>query len=145
MGTAEQAPTKILYTAVATADGGRDGHVRTDDGALDVDVRVPEAMGGQGGGTNPEQLFASGYAACFQSALFVVARRARADVTGSTVTAAVGIGPNGGGGYGLTVELTISLPSVDSATARELAEAAHQVCPYSNATRGNIEVRLTTA
>lgn len=138
-------PTKIAYTAEATAESGRDGRVRSDDGKLDIVVAPPKDMGGNGNGTNPEQLFAAGYSACFQSALNVVARRARADITGSTVTARVGIGPNDQGGYGLAVELLVALPAVDADVARGLVEQAHQVCPYSNATRGNIDVTLTVA
>ncbi|MGZ0146265.1 organic hydroperoxide resistance protein [Kribbella sp. WER1] len=138
---------KVLYTAKATADGGRDGKVATDDGKLDVTVAPPVEMGGTGNGTNPEQLFAAGYAACFHSALKVVARRARLDVEGSTVTAEVGIGPiNGGAGYGLEVALVVSLPGVaDRAAAEDLVAQAHQVCPYSNATRGNLKVDLKVA
>ena len=137
---------KVLYTARATAHGGRDGKVATNDGKLDVVVAPPAEMGGTGNGTNPEQLFAAGYAACFHSALKVVARKGRLDVDGSTVTAAVGIGPiNGGAGYGLEVELEVSLPGLDRAVAEELVSKAHEVCPYSNATRGNIKVDLTVA
>ncbi|MFD7157303.1 organic hydroperoxide resistance protein [Kribbella sp. NPDC059898] len=138
---------KVLYTAKATADGGRDGKVGTDDGKLAVTVAPPVEMGGNGNGTNPEQLFAAGYAACFHSALKVVARRSRQDVEGSTVTAEVGIGPiNGGAGYGLEVALVVSLPGIeDRAAAEELVAQAHQVCPYSNATRGNIKVDLKVA
>jgi osmotically inducible protein OsmC len=134
---------QVLYTAKALATGdGRDGHVRTSDGAFAADLAVPKEMGGAGGATNPEQLFAAGYAACFHSALRVVARRAKADVTGSTVTAEVGIGPNGSGGFALTVALAVELPGVEKSVADELVAQAHQVCPYSNATRGNIEVAL---
>ncbi|WP_427893850.1 organic hydroperoxide resistance protein [Kribbella sp. GL6] len=138
---------KVLYTAKATADGGRDGKVATDDGKLAVTVAPPVEMGGNGNGTNPEQLFAAGYAACFHSALKVVARRTRQDVEGSTVTAEVGIGPiNGGAGYGLEVAMVVSLPGIaDRAAAEELVAQAHQVCPYSNATRGNIKVDLKVA
>ncbi|GAA3516182.1 organic hydroperoxide resistance protein [Actinocatenispora rupis] len=136
-------PTKILYTAEATADGGRAGRVRSTDGAVDLKLAPPVEMGGDGAGSNPEQLFAAGYGACFHSALGVVARRARVDVEGSTVTAKVGIGPTGSGGYGLAVELLVALPGVAPEAARELVEQAHQVCPYSNATRGNIDVTLT--
>jgi Ohr subfamily peroxiredoxin len=136
---------KVLYTAEASTTGGRDGHARSSDGMLDVDVRVPEAMGGQGGGTNPEQLFAAGYAACFQSALGVVSRRKKVDTSGSTVTAKVSIGAIEGGAFGLAVELDVAIPGVDGETAQELADAAHQVCPYSNATRGNIEVTVNVA
>ncbi|GAB3811048.1 organic hydroperoxide resistance protein [Micromonospora zhanjiangensis] len=134
---------QVLYTASASATGdGRDGHVRTSDGTFDLDVAVPKEMGGAGGATNPEQLFAAGYAACFHSALRLVARRAKADVTGSTVTAEVGIGLNGDGGFGLTVALVVGLPGVERSVAEELTAQAHQVCPYSNATRGNIDVAL---
>ena len=133
---------KNLYTARATAHGGRSGHVVSTDGILDVDVRPPKEMGGPGGATNPEQLFAAGYAACFQSALAVVGRRANVDTSGSLVEADVSIGTISGGGYGLAVALKIAIPGVDSGTVRSLADAAHQVCPYSNATRGNIEVTL---
>ncbi|MFD3522822.1 organic hydroperoxide resistance protein [Streptomyces sp. NPDC058653] len=132
-----------LYTAVATAENGRDGRVFTDDKKLDVVVNPPKEMGGSGAGTNPEQLFAAGYSACFQGALGVVARREKADISGSTVTAKVSIGKTDGGGFGLAVELFASIPNVDAATARDLLEKAHQVCPYSNATRGNIEVELS--
>src|SRR3954464_8243002 len=110
-----------IYTAVATASGdGRNGHARSSDGIVDVDLAVPKEMGGAGGATNPEQLFAAGYAACFHSALRVVARRAKASVNGSEVNARVGIGPNGSGGFGLDVTLTIALPDVEAATARQL-------------------------
>jgi osmotically inducible protein OsmC len=136
-------PVKIAYTAVATAEGGRDGRVASSDGLLDVIVRPPREMGGSGEGTNPEQLFAAGYAACFQSALFVVARRAKADVSGCEVTAKVSIGPNAEGGYALAVELAVALPGVERSVAEKLVEEAHQVCPYSNATRGNIDVLLS--
>ncbi|MEI8406303.1 MULTISPECIES: organic hydroperoxide resistance protein [unclassified Kribbella] len=137
---------KVLYTAKATAHGGRDGKVATNDGKLDVVVVPPAEMGGSGQGTNPEQLFAAGYAACFHSALKLVARKARQDSDGSTVTAEVGIGPiNGGTGYGLEVVLEVSLPGIDRAVAEELVAKAHDVCPYSNATRGNIKVDLKVA
>lgn len=136
---------KVLYTAEASTTGGRDGHARSSDGVLDLDVRVPESMGGHGGGTNPEQLFAAGYAACFQSALGVVSRRKKVDTSGSTVTAKVSIGTIDGGAFGLAVELDVAIPGVDGDSAQELADAAHQVCPYSNATRGNIEVTVNVA
>ncbi|MET9556656.1 organic hydroperoxide resistance protein [Streptomyces sp. NPDC006645] len=132
-----------LYTAVATAENGRDGRVSSDDGQLDVVVNPPKSMGGNGAGTNPEQLFAAGYSACFQGALGVVARREKADISGSTVTARVSIGKTEAGGFGLEVALEASIPNVDAATARDLLEKAHQVCPYSNATRGNIKVDLS--
>ncbi|MGW4561353.1 organic hydroperoxide resistance protein [Streptomyces sp. NPDC004561] len=131
----------VLYTAVATAENGRDGRVATDDGRLDVVVNPPKEMGGSGAGTNPEQLFAAGYSACFQGALGVVARQGGADVSGSTVTAKVGIGRNDDG-FGIIVEISASIPGVDEATARSLVEKAHQVCPYSKATRGDISVTL---
>ncbi|WTF84688.1 organic hydroperoxide resistance protein [Micromonospora globbae] len=132
---------QALYTASARATGdGRDGHVQTSDGTLDLDLAVPKEMGGNGGAANPEQLFAAGYAACFHSALRVVARRAGADVTDSVVEAQVGIGPNGAGGYALAVTLVVDLPAVERAAAEQLVAQAHQVCPYSNATRGNIDV-----
>ncbi|GGO44443.1 MULTISPECIES: organic hydroperoxide resistance protein [Streptomyces] len=135
----------VKYTAVATAENGRDGRVASDDGKLDVVVNPPKEMGGSGAGTNPEQLFAAGFSACFQGALGVVARREKADISGSTVTAKVGIGANGAGGFGLEVELVASIPNVDAATAQSLVEKAHEVCPYSNATRGNIKVDLKVA
>ncbi|MEV8070480.1 organic hydroperoxide resistance protein [Streptomyces sp. NPDC085995] len=131
----------VKYTAVATAEGGRDGRVATDDGKLDVVVNPPKEMGGSGAGTNPEQLFAAGYSACFQGALGVVARQDGADITGSTVTAKVGIGQNEDG-FGIIVEISADIPNVDAATARSLVEKAHQVCPYSKATRGDITVTL---
>jgi Ohr subfamily peroxiredoxin len=133
---------QILYTAVATAHGGREGQVSTEDGYLDVDLSVPKEMGGPGGNTNPEELFAAGYAACFHSALKLVARGAKVDAATSTVTARVGIGPNDAGGFGLAVELDVALPGVERAAAQEVVDKAHQVCPYSNATRGNVEVTL---
>ena len=135
---------QVLYTASARAPGdGRDGPVRTSDGTVELDLAVPKEMGGAGGAANPEQLFAAGYAACFHSALRVVARQAKADVSGSVVEAEVGIGPNGSGGYGLAVTLVVDLPAVERAAAEQLVDAAHQVCPYSNATRGNVEVTRT--
>ena len=137
--------TKPLYTARATATGGRSGHAVSDDGILDFDLRPPKEMGGPGGATNPEQLFAAGYAACFQSALSVVGRRQSVDTSNSTVEADVTIGTVPGGGYGLAVALRVSIPGVEPATVQALAEAAHQVCPYSNATRGNIDVTVSAA
>jgi Ohr subfamily peroxiredoxin len=132
----------ILYTAEATAWGGREGRVSSDDGILDVQVTVPEVLGGPGGATNPEQLFAAGYAACFHSALKLVARRAKVDVSESAVTARVGLGATELY-FGLEVELEAELPDVERSVAEELVATAHTVCPYSNATRGNIEVKLT--
>ncbi|GAA2476774.1 organic hydroperoxide resistance protein [Streptomyces gobitricini] len=134
----------VLYTAVATAENGRDGRVATNDGKLDVVVNPPKEMGGSGEGTNPEQLFAAGYSACFQGALGVVARQEGADISGSTVTAEVGIGKNADG-FGITVKISAKIPNVSAATAKELIEKAHQVCPYSKATRGNITVDLDVA
>lgn len=134
---------KALYTAEALATGeGRDGHGRSSDGRLDFDLAIPKEMGGSGDGTNPEQLFAVGYAACFHSALRLVARQQKVDVTDSTVGARVSIGQLDNGGFGLAVELEVALPGVDEKTAREIADKAHQVCPYSNATRGNIDVTV---
>ncbi|HEX6555844.1 MAG TPA: organic hydroperoxide resistance protein [Ktedonobacteraceae bacterium] len=134
---------KILYTAEVTVHGGREGEAQSSDGHLIVHLSLPKELGGEGDqGTNPEQLFAAGYAACFQSALMQVARRQHVDAGPSTITAKVGIGPTGGGGFGLEVELHISIPDVDKATGEKLVELAHQVCPYSNATRGNIPVKL---
>lgn len=138
-------PIDVVHTAVATAENGRDGRVAGDDGKLDAIVNPPKEQGGSGAGTNPEQLFAAGYSACFQGALAVVARQANADVSGSRVTAAVGIGTTPAGGFGLTVETTATVPNVDAATAEELVAKAHQVCPYSNATRGNIDVTVRVA
>ena len=135
-------PDKVLYTAKATSTGdGRNGHVVSSDQRLDLDLAPPAEMGGDGNGTNPEQLFAAGYAACFHNALRIVARRARVDPGDSTVSAEVGIGPEGEA-FGLVVTLIISIPGLEREQARELAEAAHQVCPYSRATRGNISVEL---
>lgn len=131
----------VLYTAVATAENGRDGRVATDDGKLDLVVNPPKAMGGSGEGTNPEQLFAAGYSACFQGALGVVARNENADISGSTVTAEVGIGKNDDG-FGIIVKISATIPNLDAETAKSLIEKAHQVCPYSKATRGNIKVDL---
>jgi Ohr subfamily peroxiredoxin len=136
--------TKPLYSAEATAVGGREGHVRSADGILDIDLRPPVEMGGPGGATNPEELFAAGYAACFQSALQVVARRSKVSVEGSTVTATVTIGTVDGGGFGLAVALDVHVPELDAATVDSLIAGAHDVCPYSNATRGNIEVTLNS-
>ncbi len=135
---------KTLYTAVAHATGdGRNGHATTDDGLLDVELRTPTGLGGAGGATNPEQLFAAGYAACFHSALKLVAGKEKADMTDSAVSATVNLGVLDGGGFGLGVELDVLIPNVAKAEAERLVASAHEVCPYSNATRGNIEVVLT--
>ena len=135
----------VLYTAEATAYGeGRNGEVRSSDGVIDEVLSVPKEMGGPGGdATNPEQLFAAGYSACFNSAIAAVARAGKIQVASSEVTAKVGIGSNGAGGFQLAVELAVKIPGLDQAVAEKLVEQAHQVCPYSNATRGNIEVTLT--
>ncbi|MBV9449926.1 MAG: organic hydroperoxide resistance protein [Streptosporangiaceae bacterium] len=135
-------PDKVLYTAEATSTGdGRNGHVTSSDNRLDFDMAMPPELGGSGDGTNPEQLFAAGYAACFHSALRLASRRAGVDAGDTTVTAQVGIGPEGDA-FGLVVTLVIQMPELDREKAREIAEAAHQVCPYSRATRGNISVEL---
>ncbi|HUQ55701.1 organic hydroperoxide resistance protein [Lentzea sp. NPDC042327] len=136
---------EALYTAEATAYGeGRNGEVRSSDGVIDEVLSVPKEMGGPGGdATNPEQLFAAGYSACFNSAIAAVARAGKVQVASSEVTAKVGIGSNGAGGFQLAVELAVKIPGLDQAVAEKLVEQAHQVCPYSNATRGNIEVALT--
>jgi Ohr subfamily peroxiredoxin len=132
---------KVLYTAHAHVTGGRDGHGHTSDSDLELNLRVPKEMGGAGGGTNPEELFAVGYAACFESALATVARRRHLDAGEVTIDSAVSLLPTGDGGFKLAVTLDVALTSVaDRATAAELVRAAHGVCPYSNATRGNIDV-----
>jgi Ohr subfamily peroxiredoxin len=131
-----------LYTAVATATHGREGRAVSSDGKIDLALAMPAELGGNGQGTNPEQLFAAGYAACFGSALGLVGRAAKVDVSEAAVTAEVGIGKEGEG-FALKVTLRVELPeSVDEATGRKLVEQAHQVCPYSNATRGNVPVEL---
>jgi len=133
----------VLYTATAHATGdGRNGHAVSDDGILDLELRMPTALGGPGGATNPEQLFAAGYAACFHSALKLVAGQSKLDVTGSEVSASVSIGGLPSGGFGLAVELDVHTPNLEQSVAEELVAKAHEVCPYSNATRGNIEVAL---
>ena len=136
---------KVLYTAEATATGGRNGHVKSDNGILDVEVRAPKAMGGANDDyTNPEQLFAAGYAACFDSALNHTIRLEKVKTGETSVTAKVSIGPLEGGAFGLAVELVVNISEVSIEEAQRLTERAHQVCPYSNATRNNIEVKLTT-
>src|ERR1700743_2977468 len=135
-------PDTVLYTAEAVSSGdGRNGHVVSSDGKLDFDLAFPPERGGSGAGTNPEQLFAAGYAACFHSALRLVAGRQRAALGDSTVTAQVGIGPEGEA-FGLVVTLVIHVPDMEREKVRDLAEEAHLVCPYSRATRGNISVEL---
>ena len=134
---------KPIYTAHATATGGRAGHVESDDGKLSLELAMPSEMGGDGAGTNPEQLFAAGYAACFHGALQFVAGQDQTDVTGSTVAGHVSIGQNDAGpGFKLAVTLDVAVPSLGQEKAQQLAEQTHQVCPYSNATRGNIDVTL---
>ena len=137
----------VKYTTEATATGGRDGHARSQDGRFDVALSTPKELGGAGGeGTNPEQLFAAGYSACFIGALKVAGQQLKVKVPNDVkVTAKVGIGPNAEGGFGITADLTVDLPGVDREQAQQLVEAAHQICPYSNATRGNVDVGLTLA
>src|SRR5256885_2527436 len=134
---------KVLYTAHATSTGGREGASKSSDGALDVRLSTPKELGGAGGpGTNPEQLFAAGYSACFIGAMKVVAGKMKVALPADTaITADVGIGPIPTG-FGIQVALNVSLPGIDAETAQKLVHAAHQVCPYSNATRGNIDVAL---
>jgi Ohr subfamily peroxiredoxin len=136
---------KVLYTAEATVSGGRaEGHGRTSDGALDVQLRSPVEMGGEGGGTNPEQLFAIGYAACFESAIGAAGRREHVDVGDVSIDSHVSLLPTGDGGFKLAVALDVTLPQLeDPEQAGRIIAAAHQICPYSNATRGNIDVELT--
>src|ERR1700730_7152912 len=135
----------VLYKTSAKATGGRDGHAATLDGSLNVKLTTPKELGGGGGaGNNPEQLFAAGYAACFLGAMKFVASQGGPKVPAdTTVTSTVGIGPRSEGGFGLDIALEISLPGVDRAAAEDLVAKAHQVCPYSNATRNNIDVKLT--
>jgi osmotically inducible protein OsmC len=137
-------PVDVKYTTAATATGGRDGRAATKDGAFEVKLAVPKELGGGGGpGNNPEQLFAAGYAACFLGAMKHVATQGGPKVPGdATVTATVGIGPRSEGGFGLDVQLDVALPGLERAAAEALVEQAHQVCPYSNATRNNVPVRL---
>jgi Ohr subfamily peroxiredoxin len=134
----------VLYTTAATATGGRDGRARTEDGSFEVTLATPKELGGAGGpGNNPEQLFASGYAACFIGAMKFVGSQGGPKVPADTsVKATVGIGPRSEGGFGLEVTLDIALPGLDRAAAQDLVAKAHQVCPYSNATRNNIDVKL---
>ena len=135
-----------IYTTEALSTGaGRDGHVATADGRINLDLAVPKEMGGSGNGANPEQLFAAGYSACFHSALQGTARAQKIDVSGSSVGARVSIGPDANGGFGLAVVLEVVIPGVPAEQAQALADAAHQVCPYSNATRGNIDVTITVS
>lgn len=138
---------QILYTAHATATGGRDGRAVTDDKKLEAKLSTPKELGGAGGdGTNPEQLFAAGYSACFLSALKFVALATKTTLPqDAAVTADVGIGPNDRGGFGLEVQLSVSLPGLEQGAAQALVNKAHEVCPYSNATRGNVDVKVGLA
>ena len=134
---------KALYTADATATGGRNGHVKSDNGVLDLEVRMPKALGGANDDyTNPEQLFAAGYAACFDSALNLIIKTQKIKTGETTVKANVSILQLENGGFGLAAELDVNIPEVTIEQAQELTDKAHQICPYSNATRGNIEVKL---
>ncbi len=137
----------VLYHTSATATGGRDGHAKTADGTLEVTLSTPKELGGAGGpGNNPEQLFAAGYSACFLGAMKFVASQGGTKVPAdASVKAEIGIGPRSEGGFGITVELTITLPGLSHADAEKLVHDAHQVCPYSNATRGNVDVKLHIA
>jgi Ohr subfamily peroxiredoxin len=133
-----------LYTAEATSTGGgRDGHVRSADGIIDEDLRVPQSLGGPGGATNPEQLFAAGYSACFHGALRAIARERKVEIDTTTVDAAVSLEKDDDGGFKIAVVLNAHVPGLDQAAADELVHAAHQFCPYSKATRGNIDVQVT--
>jgi len=136
---------KAIYTAEATVTGGRvAGHGVTSDGVLDVQLRTPPEMGGSGGGTNPEQLFAVGYAACFEGAIGVIGRRERVEVGDVSIDSRISLVPTESRGYSISAELRVTLPQVtDREQAIRIVAAAHEVCPYSNATRGNIELRLT--
>lgn len=137
---------KVLYTATATATAGREGRAKTDDGKLDLALALPPGLGGNGNGTNPEQLFAAGYAACFGSAVALVAKQKQLKPGAVAITAQVSIGPLAEGvGFGLKVALSASIPDLSREEGLALLEAAHQVCPYSNATRGNIQVDISLA
>ena len=140
-------PVDVKYTTEATATGGRDGRAKTADGALEVKLSTPRELGGSGGeGNNPEQLFAAGYSACFLGAMKAVAGSMKMQVPADTnVTATVGIGPRSEGGFGLDVEMEISLPGVEKSAAEALVEKAHHICPYSNAIRDNVSVRSRVA
>ena len=138
----------VLYTAEATSSGGREGRVRTSDGVIDVALSMPKELGGPGrpGTTNPEELFAAGYAACFENALLRVARERKVRLDGSSVTARVGIGRMANGRFNLKVDLAVSLPGLERSEAAELARVAHEeICPYSHATRGNVDVKVRVA
>jgi osmotically inducible protein OsmC len=145
IGKIEPMSIQVVYTAEATATGGgRDGQVKTSDGQLDLQTRPPKPMGGSGEGTNPEQLFSAGYAACFLGALRLVARNGKIDLDDATsVTVQIGFGKDSNGGFGLTGNIVGNLPGLDQKTADDLMEQAHHVCPYSNATRGNVDVAVS--
>jgi len=135
---------KTLYTTSVTAKGGRNGQVKSENGILDLEVRMPKALGGTSDEfTNPEMLFAAGYAACFDSALNLIISKSKIETGETSVTAQVSIGQNQDGGFGLAAELHVNIPGVSIEQAQELTEKAHQICPYSNATRSNMEVKLT--
>ncbi|PBJ15842.1 organic hydroperoxide resistance protein [Flavobacterium sp. ACN6] len=135
---------KTLYTTSVTAKGGRNGQVKSENGILDLEVRMPKALGGADDNfTNPEMLFAAGYAACFDSALNLIISKSKIETGETSVTAQVSIGQNQDGGFGLAAVLDVNIPGVSIEQAQELTEKAHQICPYSNATRSNIEVKLT--
>lgn len=140
-------PVTVIYKTSATSTGGRDGHARSEDGSVDVNLVVPKEMGGPGGdGANPEKLFAAGYSACFLGAMKAVSGKVGVKVpSDASVKAEIGFGPRSEGGFGITADLIITLPGVDKADAEKLAKAAHEVCPYSNATRNNLDVGLTIA
>jgi osmotically inducible protein OsmC len=136
---------EVVYTTESTATGGgRDGHVTSADGRIDLDTRPPKAMGGSGEGTNPEQLFSAGYAACFLGALRLVAGKSKVKLDDATnVTVEIGFGKDSEGGFGITGKVVGYLPGLDESAAKDLVEQAHQVCPYSKATRGNIDVEVS--
>ena len=137
---------KVLYQAEVTATGGREGRIHSADGVLDLPLVMPKGLGGPGGAaTNPEQLFAAGYAACFESAVRLVARQKKISLSKCSVTATTSIGTEENGAFGLMVDLKVSLPEVEKSMAQGIVEAAHQICPYSRATRGNIEVNLSVS
>ncbi len=140
-------PVDVIYKTSATATGGRDGSARTEDGTVDVKLTVPKEMGGSGApGANPEKLFAAGYSACFLGAIKAVSGKQGVSIPAdATVSAEIGFGPRSEGGYGITADLTISLPGVEREAAERVVQAAHAACPYSNATRGNVDVGLHIA
>jgi Ohr subfamily peroxiredoxin len=145
MVSAQEGTMNALYSTIVTAIGGRSGTVKSDDGLLEIELAMPNGLGGKGGATNPEQLFAAGYAACFGNAVIHVTRNKDRAIKDEDVevAATVGLTPNGSGGFALLVALNVILTGVDQATAEAIVEQAHQVCPYSNATRGNIDVALS--